>query len=71
MAESSIRIAELEERAIEGVCLVCSNKTRETRKIHIRRENGGSIISFNICKDCLWRLSFSIRDAVDDFEGIG
>lgn len=64
--EKSISIVDLEKNE-DASCLVCGNRQTPTRHLRIKRERGDSIISFNICKDCLWRLSFAIRDAVDSF----
>lgn len=55
------------EKNEDASCLVCGNRQAPTRHLQIKRERGDSITSFNICKDCLWRLSFGIRDAVDTF----
>lgn len=64
------KIAEIGKQDIEGNCLVCRERIKKTRILHIRRNTGDSIVSFNICRDCLRSLGTSINDAVDCFEKI-
>lgn len=64
-----IKTAEL-EREDDGICLICRNREKRARLLRIQTEDGHSVISFNICKDCLVHLGFAVRDAIDDFDDV-
>lgn len=68
MANKKAELVEIKKEC-GGICLVCNHKMKPSKLMRIRRENGDSIISFNVCRDCLRRLTLSMAGALYDFDG--